>query len=63
MIKPFYLHALSDEVVKVQVASSDDVPGLATEAKTTEALVQKLKTLSSELLATNELTQAEPSKF
>ena len=50
MIKPYYVHAQWDEEAKVWVASSDDVPGLATEADTTEALVQKLKTLIPELL-------------
>lgn len=53
MNKPFYVHALWDEEARVWVASSDDVPGLATEADTTEALVQKLKTLIPELLELN----------
>jgi predicted RNase H-like HicB family nuclease len=53
MNKPYYVHAEWDEEAKVWVASSDDVPGLATEADTSEALVQKLKTLIPELLALN----------
>ncbi len=31
MDKPFYVHATWDEEARVWVASSDDVPGLATE--------------------------------
>ena len=45
------------------VASSDDVPGLATEADTTEALVQKLKTLIPELLDLNGRTPSKPIAF
>ena len=53
MNKPYFVHAQWDEEVKVWVASSDDVPGLATEADTTKALVQKLKILIPELLEVN----------
>ncbi len=53
MNKPYYVHAEWDDKAKVWVASSDDVPGLATEAETTEALVQKLKSLIPELLELN----------
>ncbi len=45
------------------VATSDDVPGLATEAETTEALVDKLKTLIPELLASNGQTPPMPIAF
>ncbi len=37
----------------VWVATSDDVPGLATEAATMEALVDKLKVIIPELLVAN----------
>lgn len=53
MDKPYYVHAVWDEKAEVWVASSDDVPGLATEADTAEALVEKLKILIPELLALN----------
>ena len=44
-IKPLYVHAQWDDEANVWVASSDGVPGLATEADTTGTLVQKLKML------------------
>ena len=50
MNKPYCVHASWDDETRVWVASSEDVPGLATEAETTEALVLKLKTLIPELL-------------
>ncbi len=55
MDKPLYVHATWDDEARVWVASSDDVPGLATEAETAEELVQKLKTLIPELLELNGL--------
>ena len=39
------------------------VPGLATEAKTAEALVEKLKTLIPELLSLNGRTDTKPIAF
>lgn len=63
MIKPYYVHAAWDEVAGVWVASSEDVPSLATEAETTEALVQKLKVLIPELLEMNGLLDGQPVAF
>ena len=63
MNKPYYVHAQWDEEAKVWVASSEDVPGLATESETTESLIQKLKTLIPELLAANGQTPSEPIAF
>jgi predicted RNase H-like HicB family nuclease len=63
MNKPFYVHAEWDAEASVWVAASDDVPGLATEADTTEALVQKLKTLIPELLEANGLSASGPVAF
>jgi predicted RNase H-like HicB family nuclease len=60
MEKPYYVHAVWDEEARVWVASSEDVPGLATESETAEALVEKLKSLIPELLALNELTDLTP---
>jgi len=63
MIKPYYVHALWDDEARVWVASSDDVPGLATEADTCEALIVKLKSLIPELLELNGQAPTEPVPF
>jgi predicted RNase H-like HicB family nuclease len=42
-----------DPEAKVWVATSDDVPGLITEAETVEALAEKLATMIPELLEAN----------
>ena len=42
-----------DDEAGVWVATSDDVPGLATAADTQEKLIAKLKTLIAELLVAN----------
>ncbi|OFZ96213.1 MAG: hypothetical protein A2Z64_14030 [Betaproteobacteria bacterium RIFCSPLOWO2_02_67_12] len=52
-MKPYFIRAEWDEEASVWVATSDDVPGLATEADTLEALVQKLKVMVPELLDAN----------
>lgn len=53
MNKPYFIRAEWDSEAQVWVASSDDVPGLATEADTLEALDTKLQTLVPELLEAN----------
>jgi hypothetical protein len=53
MNKLFFIRAEWDEEGAVWVATSDDVPGLATEAATMEALSDKLGDLVPELLALN----------
>ena len=63
MGKPYYVHAVWDEEARVWVASSEDVPGLATESDTAEALVEKLKLLIPELLALNGRTDTKPVAF
>ena len=63
MDKPYYVHAAWDEEARVWVASSEDVPGLATEAETTEALIDKLKILIPELLELNGHTIVNPIAF
>lgn len=45
--------AMWDEEARVFVATSDDVPGLVTEAESWEALQQKLNVLIPELLELN----------
>lgn len=47
------VYATWDDEAKVWVATSDDVPGLATEAPNLEVLARKLKTMIPELLAAN----------
>lgn len=44
-----------DPEARVWVATSDDVPGLATEAPTVEALAEKLRILVPELLEANQV--------
>jgi len=47
------VHALWDDEAKVWVVTSDDVPGLATEAPSLDVLVPKLKVMIPELLDAN----------
>ena len=51
--KPFFIRAEWDEEARVWVATSDDVPGLATEGDTLEDLIEKLKIIIPELLHAN----------
>ena len=51
--KPLFVRVEWDEEAKVWVATSDDVPGLATEEDTMEDLIDKLKVLIPELLVAN----------
>ena len=46
----YTVQATWDEEAKVWVAESEDVPGLATEAESPEALLNKLRVLVPELL-------------
>jgi predicted RNase H-like HicB family nuclease len=61
--KPFFIRAEWDDDAKVWVASSDDVPGLATEEKTLEDLVLKLKILIPELFEANGLQMEDEAPF
>jgi predicted RNase H-like HicB family nuclease len=56
--KPFNVIAEWDEEAQVWVASSEDVPGLATGADTLEELIEKLKVVIPELLIENGLLPA-----
>lgn len=47
------IRAMWDEEAQVWVATSDDVPGLATESPTLDALVPKLRVMIPELLDAN----------
>ena len=53
MNKPYFVRAEWDDDAAVWVASSDDVPGLVTEAATHEAMDAKLRRLVPELLDAN----------
>ena len=55
MQKVFFIHAEWDSQAQVWVATSDDVPGLVTEADTLEALSAKLEVMVPELLEANGL--------
>ncbi|MGH9362895.1 MAG: DUF1902 domain-containing protein [Thermoanaerobaculia bacterium] len=56
MTGPLYrVQANWDAEAAVWVATSDDVPGLTTEAPTIEALADKLRTMVPELLEANDL--------
>lgn len=53
MQKILFIRAEWDAEVGVWVATSDDVPGLATEAETLESLSSKLEVMVPELLDAN----------
>ncbi|MCX8086857.1 MAG: DUF1902 domain-containing protein [Rhodocyclaceae bacterium] len=53
MTKVLFIRAEWDDEAGVWVATSDDVPGLATEADTLEALSAKLDRMIPELLEAN----------
>jgi len=55
--KPLFIRAEWDEEALVWVATSDDVPGLATEENNIERLIEKLKILIPELLEANGIVQ------
>lgn len=53
-VKPLFIRADWDEEACVWFIADSEVPGLATEADTLEALVEKLKVMVPELLAANQ---------
>ena len=53
MQKIYFIRAEWDDEAAVWVATSDDVPGLVTEAETMELLSAKLERLVPELLSEN----------
>ena len=55
--KPLFIRAEWDEEALVWVATSDDVPGLATEESTIERLIDKLKIIIPELFEANGIAQ------
>ena len=63
MSKPFYVHAEWDDEAEVWVATSEAVPGLVTEAQTTEELIGKLRQMIPELLLANGVAYEAPVAF
>ncbi len=61
--KPLFVRAEWDEEAMVWVATSDDVPGLATEAVTMEELIGKLKVMIPELLMANNTVVEDEVSF
>jgi predicted RNase H-like HicB family nuclease len=57
-MSPYHVTAEWDAEGRVWVASSEEVPGLATGADTLETLVEKLKVVIPELLAENGIVPA-----
>ena len=51
--KPLFVRVERDEEAKVWAATSDDVPGFATEEDTMVDLIDKLKVIIPELLVAN----------
>ena len=62
-MKPLLVRAEWDDEALVWVATSDDIPGLATEADTLELLIVKLKCMIPDLLAANGLDSGEDAPF
>jgi predicted RNase H-like HicB family nuclease len=63
MQKVLFVRADWDEEARVWVASSDDVPGLATEAPTVEELLVKLEVMVPELLEANGWPEGDEVPF
>ena len=61
--RPLIVHAMWDDEAKVWVATSDDVPGLATEAASLDVLMLKLKVMIPELLDANGFPGGEEIPF
>ncbi len=59
-MKDIYVQAFWDTEAEVWVATSDDVPGLVTEAEDSEKLIEKLRVLIPELLEANRLLPQAP---
>ena len=57
------VNAIWDDEVRVWVATSEDVPGLATEADDMDTLVEKLKLMIPEFLDANGVEHAPDVPF
>lgn len=63
MKQQLVVYAMWDEEAKVWTVRSDDVPGLATEAPTLDALVPKLQVMIPELLDANGYAEGDDIPF
>ena len=61
--KPYFIRAEWDEEAQVWVATSDDVPGLATESESVENLVKKLRVMIPEILEANGISLDQEVTF
>lgn len=55
----YQVEAFWDAETEVWVATSEDVPGLVTEASTIEVLTEKLRVMIPELLVLNNIVPAD----
>jgi predicted RNase H-like HicB family nuclease len=62
-MRPYNIRAEWDSEAGVWVASSDDVPGLATGAETFEELIEKLRVVVPELLEENGLLDSSSDEI
>lgn len=62
-MRTFIVRANWDAEAKVWVATSEDVPGLATEADTVEQLIEKLNLIVPELLELNGVVLNHPDEI
>jgi hypothetical protein len=56
----FVVHLQWDEDARVWTASSDDIPGLVTEAETLDGIHRNVRDLVPDLLAANDVILPEP---
>jgi hypothetical protein len=62
MDKTFVIDLMWDPEADVYVATSDDVPGLATEAGSLDALIERVKAIVPELLRDNGILTGQSSR-
>ncbi len=62
-MRQFDVVAIWDPEAEVWVATSDDVPGLITEAASMEVLIEKLKVMIPELLGANGYNDGDEVPF
>lgn len=62
-MRTFTVRANWDAEAKLWVATSEDVPGLATEADTVERLIEKLNSIVPELLELNGVVSNHPDEI
>ncbi|MSQ20877.1 MAG: DUF1902 domain-containing protein [Betaproteobacteria bacterium] len=62
-MRQFDVVAIWDPEAEVWVATSDDVPGLITEAASMEVFIEKLKVMIPELLAANGYNDGDEVPF